>query len=82
MLNRLVAWFDTRYSPVALAADPQPPMGLWKFTYYFLRQFKVAFLFRIVLVAIGSVAVFVRVKGDKLRAGFQPGSNGRLVQEV
>ncbi|HHY51387.1 MAG TPA: ABC transporter ATP-binding protein, partial [Alphaproteobacteria bacterium] len=56
MLHRLLAWFDTRYSPVALAADPRPPLGLWKFTFYFLSQFKAAFLLRIVLVAIGSVA--------------------------
>jgi ATP-binding cassette, subfamily B, multidrug efflux pump len=56
MLNRLLAWFDTRYSPVALAPDPAPPMGLWKFTFYFLRQFRAAFALRIILVAVGSIA--------------------------
>jgi len=56
MFNRLIAWFDDRYSPVALAANRQPPMGLWKFVFYFIRQFRTAFTIRIVLVAIGSVA--------------------------
>jgi ATP-binding cassette subfamily B multidrug efflux pump len=56
MLNRVITWFDTRYSPVALAADPQPPMGLSKFTFYFLAQFKAAFLLRMGFVAVGSVA--------------------------
>ncbi|MGN6488396.1 MAG: ABC transporter ATP-binding protein [Devosia sp.] len=56
MLNRVVAWFDARYSPVALAADTQPPMGVGKFTFYFAKQFRGAFLLRLVLVAIGSIA--------------------------
>ncbi|MBI4922501.1 MAG: ABC transporter ATP-binding protein [Devosia nanyangense] len=56
MFNRILAWFDNRYSPVALAADRQPPMGLWPFVFYFVGQFRSAFLIRIVLVAIGSVA--------------------------
>ena len=56
MFNRLIAWFDGRYSPVALAADRQPPAGLWKFVFYFVGQFRVAFLIRLGLVAIGAVA--------------------------
>ena len=47
MLNRVIAWFDTRYSPVALAENPQPPMGLWKFIFYFVGQFRAAFMLRI-----------------------------------
>jgi ATP-binding cassette, subfamily B, multidrug efflux pump len=56
MLNRVIAWFDARYSPVALAKDTQPPMGVTKFTFYFIKQFRAAFLLRMVLVAIGSTA--------------------------
>ena len=56
MLNRLIDWFDNRYSPVALAKDPQPPMGLWKFTAYFIGQFRTAYILRVILVAIGSIA--------------------------
>ncbi|WP_374621960.1 ABC transporter ATP-binding protein [Devosia sp.] len=56
MLNRVIAWFDARYSPVALAKDTQPPMGVRKFILYFVKQFKAAFALRVVLVAIGSVA--------------------------
>jgi ATP-binding cassette subfamily B multidrug efflux pump len=56
MFNALVAWFDARYSPVALAGNPHPPMGLRKFILYFVNQFRTAFLIRMVLVAIGSVA--------------------------
>jgi ATP-binding cassette subfamily B multidrug efflux pump len=56
MLNRIIAWFDVRYSPVALAKDRQPPMGLGRFVRYFVAQFRTAFLIRLVLVAIGSVA--------------------------
>ena len=56
MFNRLISWFDARYSPVALAADRQPPMGLWKFVFYFVGQFRAAFLIRLFLVAIGAIA--------------------------
>ena len=56
MFNRLIAWFDDRYSPVALAADRQPPAGLWKFIFYFVGQFRTAFLIRLGLVAVGAVA--------------------------
>ncbi|RYE58130.1 MAG: hypothetical protein EOP20_06465, partial [Hyphomicrobiales bacterium] len=56
MFNRVIAWFDTRYSPVALARDRQPPMGVQKFIFYFVAQFRTAFLLRMGLVAIGSVA--------------------------
>ena len=47
MFNRLIAWFDHRYSPVALAANRQPPTGLWKFVFYFVGQFRTAFLIRL-----------------------------------
>ncbi len=56
MLNRVIAWFDDRYSPIALAKNPQPPMGLRNFVFYFIGQFRAAFLIRMVLVAIGSIA--------------------------
>ncbi len=56
MFNAIVAWFDARYSPVALAGNPHPPMGLRKFVLYFVNQFRTAFLIRMVLVAVGSVA--------------------------
>jgi ATP-binding cassette subfamily B multidrug efflux pump len=56
MLNRITAYFDSRYSPVALASNPQPPMGLWRFVFYFIIQFRTAFLIRMALVACGSVA--------------------------
>jgi ATP-binding cassette, subfamily B, multidrug efflux pump len=56
MLNRVIAWFDSRYAPVALASDTQPPKGVTAFTFYFIKQFRLAFMLRIGLVAIGSVA--------------------------
>ncbi|HWA17866.1 MAG TPA: ABC transporter ATP-binding protein [Devosia sp.] len=56
MFNRILAWFDGRYSPVAIAANPQPPNGLWDFCFYFIRQFRAAFLIRLGLVAVGSTA--------------------------
>jgi len=56
MLNRVIAWFDSRYAPVALAKDTQPPHGVTAFTFYFIKQFRVAFMLRMVLVAIGSIA--------------------------
>jgi ATP-binding cassette subfamily B multidrug efflux pump len=56
MLNRVISWFDSRYTPIALAKNPQPPMGLWPFVFYFINQFRTAFIVRVVLVAFGSVA--------------------------
>jgi len=56
MFNRVLDYFDNLYSPVALAKDRQPPMGLNRFVGYFVGQFKAAFAIRIGLVAIGSVA--------------------------
>lgn len=56
MFNRVISFFDTRYSPLALAEDRQPPMGITPFTLYFVKQFRAAFALRMVLVAIGSVA--------------------------
>ena len=56
MLNRVIAWFDNRYSPVALAPNPQPPMGLWPFVFHYVGQFRTAYILRMILVAIGSVA--------------------------
>ena len=40
MFDSLIAWFDARYSPVALATDTRPPMGLRAFVLYFVRQFR------------------------------------------
>ena len=56
MFNRVIAYFDNLYSPVALAADRQPPMGLRPFVSYFINQLRAVFIVRFVLVAIGSVA--------------------------
>jgi ATP-binding cassette subfamily B multidrug efflux pump len=56
MFNRVAAWFDGLYSPIGLAPNPQPPMGLRRFVFYFLGQFRTALLLRLILVAIGSVA--------------------------
>jgi ATP-binding cassette subfamily B multidrug efflux pump len=56
MFNSIIAWFDARYSPVALASNPHPPMGLRAFILYFVAQFRTAFLIRMGLVAIGSIA--------------------------
>ncbi|MGN6100477.1 MAG: ABC transporter ATP-binding protein [Devosia sp.] len=55
MLNAVVDYFNTRYSPVALAEDRQPPMGLTRFITYFVRQFRTAYLIRMAMVAIGSI---------------------------
>jgi ATP-binding cassette subfamily B multidrug efflux pump len=55
MFGRIANWFETRYSPVALAGDRQPPMGLWRFYRYFIRQFRVGFALRMALVAAGAV---------------------------
>jgi len=56
MLNRIIDWFDTRYSPIALAKDTEPPTGTWKFIAYFIAQFRSAYIFRTIFVAIGSIA--------------------------
>lgn len=56
MFNRVIDFFDNLYSPIALAKNRQPPMGLRPFVTYFIGQFKAAFAIRIGLVAIGSVA--------------------------
>ncbi len=56
MLDRITARFDRMYSPVALAADPQPAAGTWPFFRYFLAQFRGALVARFVLVAIGAIA--------------------------
>jgi ATP-binding cassette subfamily B multidrug efflux pump len=56
MFNRVIDFFDNLYSPIALAKNRQPPMGLRPFVTYFVSQFKGAFALRIGLVAIGSVA--------------------------
>jgi len=55
MLNTLVAYFDSRYAPVVLAADRQPPQGLNRFILYFVRQFRTAYFVRMAMVAVGSV---------------------------
>ncbi len=55
MLNSIVDFFNTRYSPVALAASRQPPQGLTPFILYFVRQFRAAYFVRMAMVAVGSV---------------------------
>jgi ATP-binding cassette subfamily B multidrug efflux pump len=56
MFNRVIDYFDHLYSPTALAEDRQPPMGLRPFVSYFIGQFRAAFIIRIILVSIGSIA--------------------------
>ncbi|KRB01340.1 hypothetical protein ASD83_07485 [Devosia sp. Root685] len=56
MFNRVIDFFDNLYSPIALAKNRQPPMGLTPFVRYFVAQLKGAFAIRIGLVAIGSIA--------------------------
>jgi ATP-binding cassette, subfamily B, multidrug efflux pump len=55
MFGRIASWFESRYSPVALAEDRQPPTGLAKFFGYFVRQFRVGFALRMAVVAAGAV---------------------------
>ncbi len=55
MLARIVHRFDTLYSPTALAADRQPPMGTRLFFAYFVGQFRGAIYARLALVGAGSV---------------------------
>ncbi len=56
MFNAIIDWFDRHYSPVALAEDTNPPQGMWPFVAYFVRQFRTAVAFRMVTVAITSLA--------------------------
>ncbi|MEW6630162.1 MAG: ABC transporter ATP-binding protein [Pseudomonadota bacterium] len=56
MFDRLFAWFESRYSPVALADDRQPPLGLWKFYWYFISQFRAAYFLRMIIVAVAAIA--------------------------
>ncbi|MBU1336575.1 MAG: ABC transporter ATP-binding protein/permease [Alphaproteobacteria bacterium] len=56
MFNRVISYFDHLYSPTALAENRQPPMGLRPFVGYFIAQFRAAFIIRILLVSIGSIA--------------------------
>src|SRR5688572_1483897 len=56
MFNRLFNWFDTRYSPIALARNTEPPAGLCPFIFYFITQFRHAYFARIFLVAFGAIA--------------------------
>ncbi|TPI10755.1 ABC transporter ATP-binding protein [Mesorhizobium sp. B4-1-3] len=55
MFDRIFTWFESRYSPVALAEDRQPPMGLWRFYWYFIRQFRTAYWLRVVIVAVAAI---------------------------
>ena len=55
LFSSITAFFDSRYSPVILAADRQPPQGLKRFILYFVRQFRTAYFVRMAMVAIGSV---------------------------
>ena len=55
MFGKVASWFETRYSPVALADDRQPPMGMWKFFRYFIRQFRVGFAARMAIVGAGAI---------------------------
>ncbi|HEV7344764.1 MAG TPA: ABC transporter ATP-binding protein [Devosia sp.] len=56
MFNRVIDYFDHLYAPTALTENRQPPQGLKPFVSYFIGQFRAAFIARIILVAIGSVA--------------------------
>ena len=54
MFNAIINWFDQHYSPVTLASDPQPPRGTSAFIIYFVRQFRAAFVVRMVTVALSA----------------------------
>jgi ATP-binding cassette, subfamily B, multidrug efflux pump len=56
MFNAIIDWFDARYSPVAVASNPHPPMGTRNFVVYFVKQFRTGIVLRMGAVAIGSVA--------------------------
>ncbi|RAZ88990.1 multidrug ABC transporter ATP-binding protein [Mesorhizobium hawassense] len=56
MFDRIFTWFESRYSPVALADDRQPPMGLWRFYWYFISQFRAAYRLRMVIVAVAAIS--------------------------
>ncbi len=56
MFERIFSWFEARYSPVALAQDRQPPHGLNSFILYFVKQFRTAFLLRMLVVALAAIA--------------------------
>ena len=57
MFKRTTAWFDSLYSPIALhKTNREPPMGLWPFVFYFVNQFRTAYIWRMGLVAVGSIA--------------------------
>ncbi|RVC80126.1 hypothetical protein EN766_05950, partial [Mesorhizobium sp. M2A.F.Ca.ET.046.02.1.1] len=55
MFDRIFTCFESRYSPVALADDGQPPMGLWRFYWYFIRQFRAAYRLRMIIVAVAAI---------------------------
>ncbi|TIO07096.1 MAG: multidrug ABC transporter ATP-binding protein, partial [Mesorhizobium sp.] len=55
MFDRIFTWFESHYSPVALAEDRQPPMGLWRFYWYFIRQFRAAYWLRMIIVAVAAI---------------------------
>ena len=44
MFDRIFSWFENRFDPFALRSDA-PPKGLFAFTWYFVRQFRWAFIF-------------------------------------
>ena len=77
MLNRVIAWFDSRYAPVALAKDTQPPKGVTAFTFYFVKQFSTAFLLGN-KYCVGNMKKFLKPFG----AHFEENSIEKLVRDV
>lgn len=54
MLNTLFDWFEGRYRATELAPNPHPPKGVVQFYRYFLNQFRLGIIAKMVTTAIGS----------------------------
>jgi len=54
MLNSLFDWFDARYPATALASNPHPPSGVWRFYSYFIKQFRIGIAAKMATTAIGA----------------------------
>ncbi|MCZ4271127.1 ABC transporter ATP-binding protein [Maritalea porphyrae] len=78
MLNSIFAWFEKHYSPIHIEPNPHPPMGLLKFYWYFIGQFRTPVMFKVIIVAIGAaldamIPIFLGTIVD-LVSGTEPGT--------
>lgn len=78
MFDTIFAWFEKHYSPTHIEKDPHPPMGLMKFYWYFLGQFRTPIIFKVIIVAIGAsidamIPIFLGTIVD-LVSGTEPGT--------